>query len=52
MAVPDIKAYDEFYQNLISKIKLDDVTTSFAMEEIKQTTALPLSYMRAQGEGG
>ena len=48
VAVPDIKTYDEFYQNLISKVKLDDVTTSFAMEEIKHTTALPLSYMQAQ----
>ena len=51
VAVPDIKTYDEFYQNLISKVKLDDVTTSFAMEEIKHTTALPLNYLQAQGEG-
>ena len=47
VAVPDIKAYDKFYQNLISKVKLDDVTTSFAMEEIKHTTALPLGYLQA-----
>ena len=34
--------YDGVYQRLISKIKLSDVSASFAMEKIKFTTQLPL----------
>jgi Lrp/AsnC family transcriptional regulator len=44
IVVPDIAAYDGFYRRLIAKIKLSDVSSSFAMEEIKYTTALPLDY--------
>jgi Lrp/AsnC family transcriptional regulator len=44
IVVPDIAAYDGFYRRLIAKIKLSDVSSSFAMEEIKYTTALPLEY--------
>ena len=32
-------------QRLIGKIELSDVTSMFAMEEIKSTTRLPLSYL-------
>ena len=42
--VPSMKAYDELYQRLISKIELNDVSSSFVMEEIKRTTVLPLDY--------
>ncbi len=42
--VPDIKAYDELYQRVIAKVELSDVSASFVMEEIKQTTELPLDY--------
>ena len=42
VVVPDIAAYDRFYKELISEVKLTDVSSSFAMEEIKYTTALPL----------
>ena len=45
VAVPDIEAYDAFYQRLISKIDIADVSSTFAMERIKYTTELPLSYM-------
>lgn len=45
VVVPDIPAYDAFYKRLISKIDLSDVSSSFAMEEIKATTALPLDYL-------
>jgi Lrp/AsnC family transcriptional regulator len=45
VVVPDIPAYDAFYKRLISKIDLSDVSSSFAMEEIKTTTALPLDYL-------
>ena len=44
IVVPDIAAYDAVYKRLISAIDLNDVTSSFAMECIKQTTALPLQY--------
>ncbi|MGD8325832.1 MAG: Lrp/AsnC family transcriptional regulator [Sphingomonadales bacterium] len=42
VVVPDIPAFDAFYKALIARVSLDDVSSSFAMEEIKYTTALPL----------
>jgi Lrp/AsnC family transcriptional regulator len=42
--VPDIAAYDVVYKQLIEKIAFMDVSSGFAMEVIKSTTALPLSY--------
>ncbi len=42
--VPSMKAYDALYQRLISKVELNDVSSSFVMEEIKRTTVLPLHY--------
>ena len=45
VVVPDIAAYDAFYQKLIEKIKITDVSTTFAMEQIKYTTELPLNYI-------
>jgi Lrp/AsnC family transcriptional regulator len=44
VVVPDIDAYDRFYKKLIARIELSDVSSSFAMEQIKYTTALPLDY--------
>ena len=44
VVVPDIERYDAFYKRLISKIELSDVSSAFAMEQIKYTTALPLEY--------
>ena len=43
VVVPDMAAYDRFYKDLIAEVRLTDVSSSFAMEEIKYTTALPLS---------
>ena len=40
--VADMAGYDRLYQTLISKVDLTDVSASFVMEEIKDTTALPL----------
>ena len=40
--VPNAKAYDVFYQALISEVKIHNVTALLSMEEIKSTTALPL----------
>nr|WP_306266227.1 Lrp/AsnC family transcriptional regulator [Pararhizobium sp. IMCC3301] len=45
VVVPDIAAYDKFYQKLIAKIDISDVSSSFAMEELKNTSILPLDYM-------
>jgi len=44
VVVPDIKAYDAVYKQLIAAVPLFDVSSSFAMEAIKYTTALPVNY--------
>lgn len=44
VVVPDIQGYDAVYQRLIREVELSDVSSSFAMEQIKFTTALPLDY--------
>lgn len=46
VVVADIPAYDAFYKRLIAAVDLSDVSSSFAMEEIKFTTALPLDGVR------
>lgn len=46
IVVPDIAAYDSVYKRLIKTAELFDVSSSFAMEEIKYTTALPLHYCK------
>lgn len=45
VVVPDIAAYDAFYKRLIEKINITDVSTTFAMEQIKFTTELPLDHI-------
>lgn len=40
--VRDVKAYDALYQRLTRRVDLADVSASFVMEELKDTTALPL----------
>ena len=45
VVVADIKAYDAFYKRLIRHTGIADVSSSFAMERIKYTTALPLEKM-------
>ncbi|MDB5475864.1 MAG: transcriptional regulator [Phenylobacterium sp.] len=42
VVVRDIAAYDAFYKRLITAAPLTDVSSSFAMEQIKYTTALPV----------
>jgi Lrp/AsnC family transcriptional regulator len=46
IVVPDIAGYDAVYRELIRNVDLFDVTSSFAMEQIKFTTALPLHYAK------
>ena len=40
--VANARAYDVFYQALISEVRVFNVTALLSMEEIKHTTALPL----------
>jgi Lrp/AsnC family transcriptional regulator len=49
VVVPDIAAYDAFYKKLIARIELSNVSSAFAMEQIKYTTALPLSFALKDG---
>jgi len=44
VVVPDIAAYDAFYKKLIARIEISKVSSAFAMEQIKYTTALPLDF--------
>lgn len=46
VVVPDMKAYDSFYKKLIADTEFADISSSFAMEEIKYTTELPTSYIK------
>ena len=42
MMVGSVADYDRVYQRLISKVRIADVSASFAMEKMKFTTELPL----------
>ncbi len=44
--VSDIAHYDRIYKKLIEVAELHDVSSSFAMERIKYTTAIPLPEVR------
>ena len=44
IVVSDIASYDAFYKRLIKAADFAEVSSSFALEEIKYTTALPLNY--------
>ena len=44
--VPSIEGYDRIYKKLIQGTELSDVSSMFAMEQIKYTTALPLGHTR------
>lgn len=46
--VPDIKAYDGIYRKIIERMNFSDVSSSFAMEQIKSTTAVPLSFVKLE----
>ncbi|WP_439155466.1 Lrp/AsnC family transcriptional regulator [Yoonia sp.] len=40
--VADVPAYDAFYKRLTAQISVSDISASFVMQEIKETTAVPL----------
>jgi Lrp/AsnC family transcriptional regulator len=42
VVVSDMASYDAFYKRLIEAMPLKNVTSRFAMERIKSTTALPI----------
>ena len=46
VVVPDMAGYDTFYKQLIAAVPLKNVTSRFAMERIKSTTALPIAEAR------
>ena len=41
--VPNARAYDAFYRALIKEVSIFNVTSTLSMEEIKNTTALPVA---------
>ncbi|HEX2552982.1 MAG TPA: Lrp/AsnC family transcriptional regulator [Microvirga sp.] len=47
VVVPDMRAYDLFYKRLIAVAPLKNVTSRFAMERVKSTTALPIEIEAA-----
>lgn len=46
VVVPDIEGLDHVYHKLINSVELFDVSSSFAMEVIKYSTAIPLDLDR------
>lgn len=50
ITVPNMAAVDDFYQRLIDMVPLKNVTSRFAMERVKYTTAYPLTAQRPKSE--
>ena len=51
VVVPDISAYDEVYKKIVAEIEIEDVSSAFAMERIKDTLELPLHYLNFEKSG-
>ena len=45
VVVPDIQSFDKVYKQLINQVEIFEISSHFAMEELKQTTELPLDYV-------
>ena len=45
VVVPTVEAFDRVYKNLIARVDIFEVNSHFAMEELKNTTVLPLDYV-------
>lgn len=41
--IKSVEGYDEFYKRLIKRVPMHNVSASFVLEELKDTTELPLS---------
>ncbi len=48
VVVQDMQSYDAFYKKLIATVPLKNVTSRFAMERIKSTTALPIGERKPE----
>jgi Lrp/AsnC family transcriptional regulator len=46
IAIGEMAAYDRFYKKLIELVPLKNVTSRFAMERVKSTTAYPLPQLQ------
>jgi len=46
---PDIEAYDDFQQKLISKMDFTSMATRISLKEIKNTHQLPLMHLEKNG---
>jgi Lrp/AsnC family transcriptional regulator len=46
VVVASMAEYDDFYRRLIGRVPLKNVTSRFAMERVKSTTALPLPQLQ------
>jgi len=51
VVAPDMDGYDVIYRRLIRAIDLSDVSVSFSMERLKETTELPLAYADVKSAG-
>ncbi|CAL8969981.1 DNA-binding transcriptional activator DecR [Rhodoplanes serenus] len=49
VVVADMTAYDAFYKRLIAAVPLKNVTSRFAMERIKSSTAYPVPALPSEG---
>jgi len=45
VVVSDMKSFDTFYKKLITQADFSDISSSFSMQELKYTTALPTDYV-------
>jgi Lrp/AsnC family transcriptional regulator len=45
IVAPNIGAFDAVYKKLISRVEIFEISSHFAMEELKNTTELPLDYI-------
>lgn len=45
IVVPDIQSFDTVYKKLINQVEIFEISSHFAMEEMKHTTELPLNYV-------
>lgn len=52
VAVGSMAEYDDFYRSLIASIPLKNVTSRFAMERVKSTTAYPLAFAPSAAKVG
>jgi Lrp/AsnC family transcriptional regulator len=48
VVVPDMEAYDDFYKRLTDRVAIKSITSRFAMEAMKSTTAFPLDTTSRQ----